>query len=92
MTELRFDLYSVVRKGVDYHVIQLSKGVPTVVAQILAGVTNQDFVESVSNEGWVGSCPQWHHFMPIVTVPKGYRLGTDQLEFLIDSLVDALSR
>lgn len=84
--EIRFDLYSVVMKDKEYRVIQLSKGVPIVVAQILAGVNGHDFVESVSNEGWVGTCPEWRNFMPIVTVPKGELLGQDQLAFMLDSV------
>jgi len=84
--ELRFDLYSVVKRDREFHVIQLSKGVPIVVAQILAGVNNHDFVESVANEGWVGTCPQWRGFMPMVAMPKGDRLGMDQLDFMMESL------
>ena len=84
--ELRFDLYSVIEKENEYHVIQLSKGVPIVVAQILAGVTNQDFVESVANEGWVGTCPQWRKYLPMVVLPKGQRLGMDQLEFMMEEI------
>jgi len=84
--ELRFDLYSVVKRDREFHVIQLSKGVPIVVAQILAGVNNHDFVESVANEGWVGTCPSWRGFMPMVAMPKGDRLGMDQLDFMMESL------
>jgi len=88
MNEPRFDLYSVVIKGKDYHVVQLSKGVPMVVAQILAGVTQHDFVTSVTNTGWVGTCPQWGKHLPIVTLPKGERLGPDQLDFMLESLTN----
>jgi len=86
MRELRFDLYSVVQRDRDFHVVQLSKGVPMVVAQILAGVSGHDFVESVTNTGWVGTCPCWGKHLPIVTLPKGERLGTEQLDFMLESL------
>jgi len=86
MNESRFDLYSVVMRGRDFHVIQLSKGVPMVVAQILAGVNGHDFVESVINTGWVGTCPGWGRHLPIVTLPKGERLGAEQLDFMMESL------
>jgi hypothetical protein len=82
----RFDLYSVVMRNNEYGVIQLSKGVPIIVAQILAGVTNRDFVESVVNEGWVGTCPQWRNYMPMVALPRGELLGMDQLEFMLESI------
>jgi len=86
MREQRFDLYSVIQRGRDFHVIQLSKGVPMVVAQVLAGVNGHDFVESVANTGWVGTCPQWGKRLPIVTLPRGERLGVDQLDFMMESL------
>lgn len=86
MEQLRFDIYSVAIKGNDFHVVQLSKGVPTIVAQILAGVTHDDFVNSVVNTGWVGTCPQWSRHLPMVVMPKGEHLGTDQLQFMLEEM------
>lgn len=78
-------MYGVVR-NIDYHVVQLAKDVPTFLAQILAGVDGQDFTESVTNTGWVGTCPQWRNFLPVVTVPKDELLGVDQLDFMMDEI------
>jgi hypothetical protein len=88
MNEPRFDMYSVVIRGKDYHVVQLSKGVPMVVAQVLAGVNGQDFTQSVINTGWVGTCPGWGKHLPIVALPRGERLGVDQLDFMLESLTN----
>ena len=83
---LRFDQYSVVIKGSEFHVEQLAKDLPLLIAVILAGIEQYDFVESVSRTGWCGTCPEWTNFKPIVTVPRGGILALDQLGFMLESV------
>jgi len=52
----------------------------------LAGVEQDDFVESVSRTGWCGTCPEWTNYKPIVTVPRGAILALDQLGFMLESV------
>jgi len=83
---LRFDSYSVILVGNDYHVAQIGKNLNLMAAQILAGIEETDFIESVTQTGWVGSCPQWTEYMPIVTIPHKGRLALDQLGFMMESM------
>jgi len=83
---LRFDHYSVIRKDGEFHVEQLAKDTPLMLAVILAGIEQDDFVESVMRTGWCGTCPEWTDHNPIVTIPRGGILALDQLGFMLEVL------
>lgn len=83
---LRFDLYSVTTVEGEYHVAQILKDLDLMSACLVAGVEQDDFVESVCYTGWVGTCPEWTNHRPIVTVPRGGTLALDQLGFMMESL------
>lgn len=83
----RFDQYLVRPAGNgDYTVVRLISNVDLMFAVIMAGITEEEFEQSVINTGWVGSCPIWLHGMPVVTMPGGDKLGVDQLEFMLESV------
>jgi len=84
--EARFDQYSVIVVDHEYHVMQLLKNVELMPAVMMAGITQEDFVESMSQTGWVGTCPHWSNHYPVVTLPRKARLTHDHLEFMMESL------
>ena len=83
---LRFDMYSVVICDGEFHVAQLLKDMSLFTASVVAGVTQDDFVESVAHTGWCGTCPEWTGHKPIVTIPRGASLALEQLGFMMESL------
>lgn len=83
---LRFDQYSVAIKDGEFHVMQILKDLDLFAASIVAGVTQDDFVESICYTGWCGTCPEWTNYHPVVTVPRGGILALDQLGFMMESL------
>jgi hypothetical protein len=84
---LRFDQYSVTAEANgDFYVEQILKDLDLMAASIMAGVTEQDFIQSVSNTGWCGTLPEWTGWLPVVTVPRGAILALDQLGFMLESL------
>jgi hypothetical protein len=80
---LRFDVYVVVSEHGELDVRKLCSDAGLIAAKAMAGVDDHDFIESVANEGWVGTCPEWTGFLPVVTTPCGAGLGLDQLEFIL---------
>jgi hypothetical protein len=83
---LRFDIYIVKVVEGEWGVQLLCSDTPLIAAKAIAGVSDQDFIESVANEGWVGTCPQWADFLPVVTTAHGSGLGLDQLAFMLESV------
>lgn len=83
---LRFDQYSVVHKQGIHHVVQILKDLSLTGAVITAGVEQGDFIESISETGWCGSCPEWTNYRPVVTLPRGGDLRLDHLDFMMESL------
>jgi|KBSSwiStaDraftv2_1062776.scaffolds.fasta_scaffold145562_4 hypothetical protein len=83
---LRFDQYSVVYRHDEFHVEQILKDLDLMAASIMAGVEEDDFIQSVANTGWCGTRPEWVGWLPIVTVPRGAILALDQLGFMLESL------
>lgn len=85
--ELRFDLYSVKKNlGTDYAVVRLVSNVTATFAAIIAGTDWEDFQQSIIHTGWLGTCPDWHSNLPIVTMPGGDLLGVEQLEFMLEQV------
>ena len=82
---LRFDQYSVVMRAGALHVVQILKDLSLVGAAITAGVDEDDFVQSISETGWCGTCPEWTQYRPIVTLPRGGTLALDHLGFMMES-------
>lgn len=83
---LRFDQYSVVMKEGEFHVMQILKDLDLNSAAITAGVEQDDFVESVTQTGWCGTCPEWTGYRPVVTLPRGGLLALDQLGFMMEAI------
>jgi len=81
---VHFDLYSVRHINGEWHVIQLFKNLSWLSAEMLAGVEHSDFCLSFEYTGWLGTCPEWCSFKPIVTVPRGTSLTVDQAEFILE--------
>lgn len=81
---LRFDVYVVVSEHGELGVRKLCSDAGLIAAKAMAGVSDTDFIESVANEGWVGTCPEWTGFLPVVTTPTDSGLGLDQLEFILE--------
>jgi len=88
--QIRFDMYSamIVRQygRARFEVVQIIENVSLLCAVIMADVDERDFVESVANDGWVGTCPHWAGRLPVVTLPVGDKLDMDHLEFMVESL------
>jgi hypothetical protein len=83
---LRFDMYSVVWKDGEWQLVQMFKDMSWLAAEIVAGVEHSDFTQSIEHTGWLGSCPEWCGFKPVITVPRGDTLGLDQLNFAVEIL------
>jgi len=83
----RFDQYSVQPSKVGLQVVQLISNIDFVFAAVLAEVIQDDFEQSVFHTGWVGTCPYWLKYMPVVTIPQGDLLGEEHLDFMIESLL-----
>jgi hypothetical protein len=83
---LRFDQYSVRPSLMGMKVIRLMENVDHVFAAVLAEVTQDEFEQSITHTGWVGSSPDWLRNMPVVTVPKGDLLSVDHLDFMLEVL------
>ena len=82
----RFDQYSVRPSKRGMQVVKLIMGVDFVFAAVMAGVTQEEFEQSITHTGWVGTCPDWLKFMPMITVPENERLGMDHLDFMVEAL------
>ena len=80
----RFDLYSVINIRGEWHAVQIFKDLSWLAAECIAGIDQADFCQSIEFTGWVGSCPEWCGFRPIVTVPRGDKLKYDHAAFLVD--------
>lgn len=83
---LRFDQYSVQPTQYGMQVVQLIMDIDLVFAIAMAGITVEEFEQSMTHTGWVGTSPDWLKNLPIVTVPKDERLGPDQLDFMLEVL------
>jgi hypothetical protein len=81
-----FDLYSVAWIDGEWHVLQIFKNLSWLSAQIVAGVEQIDFCQSIEYTGWLGTRPDWCGYKPIVTVPRGGVLDVDQVEFILESI------
>jgi hypothetical protein len=83
---LRFDLYSIVFKDKEWHVMQLFKNLSWLADEIVSGTDHVDFCKSVEYTGWVGTCPEWCGFKPVVTVPRGDHLDLEHIEFICEAI------
>ena len=83
---MRFDLYSVVFKAGEWHRVQMFKGLSWLAAEVLAGVDEIEFCRSMENTGWIGTCPEWYGYMPVVAIPSGTSMGVDQVEFVLEEV------
>jgi len=84
--DMKFDQYSVRPSAHGgYSVVQLVSNIDVMFAAIMAGVTADDFEQSITNTGWVGSCPDWLD-LPIVTLPQGELLGMNHLDFMLETI------
>jgi hypothetical protein len=83
---MHFDLYSVTVVENTWHVMQMFRNLSWLSAELLAGVEHTDFCASFEHTGWLGTCPEWHGFKPVVTVPRGERLDLDHIDFLMESI------
>jgi hypothetical protein len=84
---LRFDQYTVVWKKSDgWHVTQLFKNLSWLSAEMVAGVEHIDFCMSMEHTGWLGTCPQWCGFKPVVTIPRGESLIPHHLDFIMECI------
>lgn len=83
---LRFDMYAPVWRRNKWELERMFTDMSHLGAQIVAGIELTDFIQSIEQTGWVGSCPEWYGFKPIITVPRGDKLDADHLEFAVESL------
>lgn len=83
---LHFDLYSITMVDNEVHVVQMFKNLSWLAAELVAGVTNADFCQSIEYTGWLGTCPEWHKFQPIVAVPRGEQLDLDHIDFILECI------
>ena len=83
---LHFDQYSVKRVDGEWHVYQMFKNLSWLGAEIVAGVEHIDFCTSIEHTGWIGSCPEWAGFRPVVTIPRGDKLDIDQMAFMMEEI------
>ena len=83
---LYFDQYTVVWKEDQWQVIQMFKNLSWLAAELTAGCEATDFCTSIERSGWLGTCPQWNRFKPVVTVPRGESLDLDHIDFIMGAL------
>jgi hypothetical protein len=82
----RFDVYSIVYKDKEWQLFQMFKDLSWLSAELVAGVDQIDFCRSIEYTGWLGTCPEWCGFKPVVTVPRGEKLDLDHIEFVFESI------
>jgi hypothetical protein len=83
---LHFDLYSVKWIKDGWHVTQMFKNLSWLSAEMLSGAEHLDFCASLERTGWLGTCPEWHGFKPVVTVPRGEQLDIDHIDFILEQM------
>jgi hypothetical protein len=83
---LKFDLYTVKKSDTGMELVELLVNVDLMFAVVSAGIDQHEFERSMTNTGWVGTCPGYTKYMPIVTVPHGEKLGLDHLDFMMESI------
>ena len=82
-----FDQYSALKEDGGYDVFCLLSNLSLLSATIMAGIDERDFIESVERSGWVGTCPQWIGYLPVVTLPSGDNLSPEQLGFMMETIL-----